>query len=85
MVVYVLSVVWQCDSGEFGNDFAVYDSWEKAKVDMLDQIESAKKDFADLETEEDNYVDGDMSWSIWEKDEYAYNHIDIMVKALEVI
>ena len=79
MWVYVLNVVWQRDSGECGNDVKVFQDIEKAFEQMKMEMESARTDFNDLSTEEDDYREGDMSWSIWEEGEYCYNHIDITI------
>ena len=79
MWVYVLSVVWQRDSGECGNDVKVFQEAEKALEEMKTEMANARTDFSDLTTEEDDYVEGDMSWSIWEEGEYCYNHIDITI------
>ena len=79
MWVYVLSVVWQRDSGECGNNVKVFQEAEKALEEMKTEMANARTDFSDLSTEEDDYVEGDMSWSIWEKGEYCYNHIDITI------
>ena len=84
MEVYVLTIVWQRDSGDFGSDTKVFSSFERAQQEMEIQMESARFDFDDLDTEEDDYVEGDMSWSIWESGEYAYNHCDITIKQCEV-
>ena len=84
MTVYVLSVVWQCDSGECGNDITVYSTIEKANKAFLQEIENAKQDFSGMEVETTPLATGDMSWSIWEKDEYCYNHIDITIYQREM-
>ena len=85
MKVYVLTEVWQIDSGDCGNNVMVYSDIEKAQHDLNLLMEQARKDFHDLETEETEYVDGDMSWSIWEKEEYCYNHIDLTITECDVI
>ena len=84
MTVYVLSVVWQRDSGETGNEIAVYSTIERASKAFLKEIEYAKQDFDDLETETTPLATGDMSWSIWETGEYCYNHCDIVIFQKEV-
>ena len=83
-IVYVLTVGWQFDTGECGNRVGAYDTIEKAQAQMEKEIKCAKTDFSDMDTEEDDYVDGDMSWSIWEKGEYCYNHCDIEIREVEV-
>ena len=84
MVVYVLSIVWQFDSGECGSDVLVYDSIEKAEKQLKREIKNAKKDMAHFDIDETQFVDGDMSYSIWEKENYCYNHIDIAVTESQV-
>ena len=84
MTVYVLSVVWQRDSGECGNDVVVYENVEHALKALKNEMTFARKDFSDLDTEETDYTDGDMSWSIWETGEYCYNHCDITITECEV-
>lgn len=79
MWVYVVSVVWQRDSGECGSNVRVFQDVEKAFEQMKIEMESARTDFSDLSTEESDYADGDMSWSIWEEGEYCYNHIDVTI------
>lgn len=83
-MVYVLTVNWQRDSGECGSAVAVYSTIERANKAFLQEIKDARKDFSDLETEESGLIQGDMSWSIWEKDEYCYNHCDISIWEREV-
>ena len=85
MTVYVLSVVWQRDSGECGSETTVYSTIEKANKEFLKEIKLACNDFADLETESTPLATGDMSWSIWESGEYCYNHIDINIYQREVL
>jgi len=80
MQVYIVLVVWQRDSGECGNEIVgVYDTIEKATQTFIKEIYQAQVGFRDLTTEEDNYVDGDMNWSIWEKGEYCFNHCDVSI------
>lgn len=80
MYVYVLTVVWQCDSGECGSHTKVFQSVEDALKEMKAEMNTARADFNGLDTEETEYADGDMGWSIWEAGEYCYNHIDITVQ-----
>jgi len=79
MWVYVLEVVWQCDSGECGSHVKVFDDVNSALEEMKTEMKDARSDFNRFTTEETDYTDGDMSWSIWEKGEYCYNHIDISI------
>ena len=82
--VYVLQVVWQTDVGECGNFVRTYSTIEKAQKQMKEEMETARIDFCRLDTEEEDYIEGDMSWSIWEKGEYCFNHIDITITECEV-
>ncbi len=84
MTVYVLTVVWQFDSGETGNYVHVYDSLEKAQAQMKLEIKIARNDMSGYDIEETNLVDGDMSYSIWERENYCYNHEDINIYQREV-
>ena len=85
MMTYVLLVSWQRDSGDCGNEVKVFSTFEKATDALLDEMNAARVDFSDIhETEEDNYHEGDMSWSIWEKEEYCFNHCDIIIFEREV-
>jgi len=79
MEVFVLTVVWQMDSGECGSELAVFDSIDKAQKEFKKEIKKAKQDFKQLDTEHTPLADGDMSYSIWEREEYCYNHIDINI------
>lgn len=83
-MVYVLTVVWQRDSGECGSSTMVYDTIDKAQKQFKQEMKDARTDFNDLDTEETEYVDGDMGWSIWEEGEYCYNHCDISIQECEV-
>lgn len=83
-MIYVLTVVWQRDSGDCGSSVNAYSTIEKANKAFLQEIKDARQYFSDLETEETGLAMGDMSWSIWEKDEYCYNHCDITIWEREV-
>lgn len=82
--VYVLTIIWQFDSGDCGTDVYVYDTLEKAQRHLAYEIEECRNDFKDIDSEETKYVDGDMCWSIWESGEYCYNHMDISIWESEV-
>ena len=84
MEVYVLTVVWQFDSGETGSYVHVYDDIEKAKRQMKLEIKIAKEDFRNIDYEHSDYAEGDCSWSIWESGNYCYNHEDINIYCREV-
>ena len=83
-MIYILTVVWQRDSGECGSSVDAYSTIEKANKAFLEEVKNARQDFSDVETDETGLVMGDMSYSIWEKDEYCYNHCDIAIHELEV-
>ena len=80
MTVYVLTIIWQRDSGECGSETVVFNTIDKAQERMAKEMENAKKDFGDLDTAETEYAEGDMGWSIWEDGEYCYNHCDITIQ-----
>lgn len=84
MEVFVLTTVWQCDSGDCGQDIRVFNNLEDAQKVLKQKMEEAREDFSYLDTEEDEFKDGDMSWSIWESQEYCYNHIDLVIYQREV-
>lgn len=81
MLVYVLTSTYVCvDSGDFETRVdGVYEDIDKALEQMKQEIKDARTDFKDYDTEEDNYVEGDTSWSIWEKAEYMSHHCDIKI------
>lgn len=83
--VFILIDSWQCDSGDVGQEVLVYSDFDQANKEMKKRIKQAKKDFKDMDTQEDSYCDGDMQWSIWERDNYCYNHIDITIYEREVL
>lgn len=85
MTVYILSVVWQFDSGDCGSEVRAFETFEDAMTAMKAEMKSARKDFERWETEETSFSQGDMSWSIWEEGEYCYNHIDITITECEVL
>ena len=85
MKAYVVINNWQCDSGECGlGCLGVYDTFEKAQKVFEKEMQTARIDFGYLETEEDEYKKGYRSWSIWEKEEYCYNHIDLKIIEKEI-
>ena len=88
MLVYVVMYNFvDVDVGSFDTDIiGVFSSIEEAKETFLNEMKTQKEVFFnDYDTEEENYVDGDMSWSIWEKDEYAVHHFDLFIKEQVVI
>ncbi len=86
MVVYVLTSNYVCvDSGDYINRVeGVYESVLEAQEHMQREIEDARTDFQNYDTEEDDYVEGDMSWSIWEKDEYMAHHYAIEITVCQI-
>ena len=87
MKVYVLVESWLLDDGEWSGLSVrnVFETYHQAYDYFLFAIGQAKIDMEDLETEEDEFVEGSMCWSIWEKGEYCYNHIDLKIEEKEVI
>lgn len=84
MTIYVLVISSACD-GDQNIDVLTYDSFDKANEKMLEQIELARKDFEGQQTEEDDYCEGDMSWSIWEDGEYCMNHYSVEIYQRRVL
>ena len=73
------------DSGCFETEvIGVYDSFDKAEESMVEEMRNARIDFANDDFEEENYAQGDMSWSIWEKDGFSVNHTIIKIVAKEI-
>lgn len=86
MKVFVFIKTHQFDYGSVGLITRVYDTFEKAQTVFKAEMKQAIRDFKNLgkKAEQDNYSEGDMEWSIWEKDEYLYNHIDLTIVEREV-
>lgn len=82
--VYVLVVSQACD-GDQSIDVLVFETFDKANELMLKQIKQAKEEFENVPTEEDDYVDGDMSWAIWEEGEYCMNHFSVEIYQRQVL
>lgn len=88
MSVYVLVFNYvNVDSGEFNTQvLGVYESYSQAEKRMLREIDIIHKEeltnYYDLE--EEDFVEGDMSWSIWEKNEYAMLHWDLIIEEQEI-
>ena len=78
-MVYVLTVEWERDY-ESGTDTSVYSTIENAYKAFHNEMKNARQDFDGEETEESDYVDGDMSWSIWKKGYYSADHCDITIR-----
>ena len=86
MFVYVLTSTYVCvDSGDYESCvLGVYESIEDALEQMEQEIKDARTDFKEYDTEEDDYVEGDMCWSIWEKEQYMSHHCDIEITECKV-
>lgn len=86
MEVYVLvcnSI--NVDSGDFVTEvIGVYQEFGKAQEVMERHIIDIRNEYDYCDTEEEDYVDGDMTWSIWEKGEYASNHCDLIIQCVEI-
>lgn len=82
MEVYVLvcnSV--NVDGGDFTTEVVgVYQEFAQALKVMKQYMKHIREEFEDYDFEEEKYVDGDMSWSIWEKEQYASNHCDLIIE-----
>lgn len=86
MTVYVLiSNYTDVDSGTFDNQvIGVYSTFDKAYQRMLKEMNQARCDMAYVDLEESEFVDGDMSWSIWSKGEYASLSYDLAIFEREI-
>ena len=86
MFVYVLTSTYAyVDSGDCESCVVgVYESIGDALEQMEQEIKDARTDFKKYDTEEDDYVEGDMSWSIWEKGKYISHHCDIEITECKV-
>ena len=86
MRVYVLTSTYvDVDSGDYESRVdGVYENIEDALKQMEQEIKDTRTDFENYDTEEDTYVEGDMSWSIWEKEQYMSHHCDIQIFESEV-
>ena len=87
MKVFVLiSTYIDVDSGDYESRVdGVYESVEDANKQMQQEIKDTRTDFENYDTEEDNYVEGDMTWSIWEKDYYMSHSCVIKITQCEII
>lgn len=79
MLVYVLTTNYVYYEESENNVVGVYQSIEDAYKQMKREMERARDDFKSFDTEEDSYVEGDMSWSIWEPGNYSRCKIDIQI------
>ena len=87
MTVYVLSSYYvNVDTGEESNEIiGVYGSYDKAFGRMTKEIPEIRKDFDYCDTEEHDFVDGDMCWEIWEKELYFSHHCNLIIYEKEII
>lgn len=69
-----------CEHGVVG----VFVTFEQAQKAMEQEIKNARTDFEGVDYEEDNYVECDVDWSIWEKGCYMSYHCDIKITEIEV-
>ena len=86
MTVYVLvKNDLDVDKGTFDTTvIGVYERLSMAETEFKAQMVEAKQQFQKYDFNEDEYVEGDMSWSIWELGEYASNHIDLIIQEMTV-
>lgn len=82
MEVYVVVVSWQMDSGECGQTVDVYETLEDAKKKLAIEKESAMVGFDGLDL---TIYESDMAISIYEKEEYCYNHCDITIYQRDIL
>ena len=86
MTVYVLvSNYVNVDSGDFKTEvIGVYESFGDAHERMLKEMNDVRCDLAYVDLEETDFVEGDMEWSIWEKEEYPMLHVDLIIQEMTV-
>ena len=86
MTVYVLTSHYiDVDSGDYNSEvIGVYEDIDDATKDMKQAIKDTKCDFQDEDYETSDYVDGDMSWSIWHKEYEMTYRCDIKITECEV-
>lgn len=70
----------ECDTCVLG----VYQEFESAQKEMEKNIANLKKEFSHCDTEDSNYVKGDMSYSIWEKGQYMSYHCDLIIECVRL-
>ena len=81
--VYVLIESNQTSDGDSWQTCEVFADLDSAQKAMKKAIRKARREMKCYDTEED-YTEGDMTYSIYESGEYCYNHIDICVFQREV-
>ena len=86
MTVYVLTIDFvDVDSGDFNVEVQTFDTIDKAMTVMVKEMDTTKKQFEErCDVDQDNFVDGDMSWSIWEKENYPSYHCDFKITECQV-
>lgn len=87
MTVYVLTSNYiDVDSGDVNNQvIGVYQDIEVAQQEMKEQIKFAKQDFDGCDYEESDFVEGDMSYEIWEKEWSMAHRCEIKIQESEVL
>lgn len=83
MVVYVFERINVYDGFE-DTTIRVYADLEKATQILKEQIEMVKEEFEECDYDAENYVEGDMSWTIWEEGEFCMNHVSLTIYEREV-
>lgn len=83
MEVYVLVHSYQFDSGDCSEQVVVFDSLSKA-IKLLKKLKKEakryfKETYGDIEEGKT-----DMSYSVWEQENYCYNHEDITIYQREI-
>ena len=80
--VYVLVCNYlNVDSGDCNTEIlGVYEDFGLAQYQMERHMVDIRNEFGYCDVEESDYVDGDMSWSIWEKGEYMSHHCDLIIE-----
>ncbi|MCR4661717.1 MAG: hypothetical protein K5765_06960 [Clostridia bacterium] len=84
--VYVLvSNYVDVDSGDFNTEvIGVWENFNGANKELKKLMAQTREDFEDYDTEEEDYVDGDMTWSIWEEGEYSNHRCDLIIQCKEI-
>ena len=88
MLVYVLVQDYVCvDSGDFKTDvIGVYETFGQAQAKMEQEMNDIRKEMSErYDIEEDNYVEGDMAWGIWQKGEFATYRCTLEIFEQEVV
>lgn len=81
LVVHYVNVdSGDCDTSVLG----AYKTFGQAEEELQKQMVEVQKDFEYVDTEQDNYVEGDMSWSIWEKGEFMSHHCTLLIECCEL-